>query len=171
MSKGFGERMGDFFRDVQSERDRYREAAARAAAELANFKREAQRQAEERERLGAERVMRALLPAMEHLDRALDYGQGEVDPEAMLEGVRLIRQEIANSLESVGLTRVEPARGQGFDPSVMEVVEVREDGGMEPGLVMGVISAGYTFRGKVLAPARVIVSGKDKEKRQGEEEA
>jgi molecular chaperone GrpE len=155
LRKGFGERLSEFFRASQDEKNRYREACARAVADLENLRAEARRQAEEAERRGAERVVSALLPALDSVERALEYASGNPDPEALLAGVVMIKKEIDRALESAGARRIEITPGQAFDPGVMEAIETRGEG--ETGLVEDVLAHGYEFRGRVLRPARVVV--------------
>ncbi|MEO0140769.1 MAG: nucleotide exchange factor GrpE [candidate division WOR-3 bacterium] len=147
--------MSEFFRGLAEERDRYKEAYARALAELENLKAEARRQAEERERRGAERVILALLPALDSMERALEYAQGNPDPKALLEGVIMIKEEMDRALESAGARKIVPSPGQAFDPSFMEVVETRRGDGSN--IVAEVMAPGYELRGRVLRPARVVV--------------
>ena len=159
-TRGFGERLAEFIRGIQSEKERYKELASRTTAELENYKREAARQAQQRERIGAERVILALLPALEHMDRALDYAGDEPDPEALKQGIEMIRSQIMESLEFAGLQPIQPQPGQGFDPSLMEAAEAKDAPDAEPGTVLQVLSVGYSFKGKLLKPARVVVCGK-----------
>jgi len=147
--------LAEFFRLLTEERNRYREAYARALADLENLRAEARRQAQDAERRGAERVVMALIPALDSVERALEYATANPDPEALLVGIRLIKDEITNALESAGARRIELAPGQAFDPCVMEAVETRGEG--DVGLVAGLLACGYEFRGRVLRPARVVV--------------
>ncbi len=154
--------MSEFFRGMAEERNRYKNALARAMADLENFRAESRRQAEEAERRGAERVILALLPALDSMERALEYATDNLDPEALLAGVRMIKDEMSRAFESAGARRIELVPGQAFDPLIMEAVETRGEGRM--GLVADVLTHGYEFRGRVLRPARVVV-----ELRHGEE--
>lgn len=159
--------MSEFFRGLAEERNRYKEACARALADLETLRIEARRQAEEAERRGAERVVLALLPALDSIDRALEYATGNPDPEALLTGMRMIRDEINSALESVGACRIELAPGQAFDPCVMEAVETKGEG--ETCLVACLLAHGYQFRGRVLRPARVVVEMVRKEAKETED--
>lgn len=155
MRKGFGERLSEFFQGLAEERNRYRDACARAIADLENLRMESRRQAEEAERRGAERVIFALLPALDSMERAIGYATGSPDPESLLAGISMIREEINHSLEAVGARRIEATPGQAFDPVFMEAVETRGAGTF--GLVAQLLAPGYEFRGRVLRPARVVV--------------
>ncbi|MGB9589327.1 MAG: nucleotide exchange factor GrpE [Candidatus Hydrothermia bacterium] len=147
--------MSEFFRGLTEERNRYRDACARAMADLENLRAEARRQAEEAERRGAERVVFALLPALDSMERAIEYARDNPDPDALLSGINMIRDEINHSLESIGARRIEIAKGQEFNPGLMEAVETRGEG--NTCLVADMLAPGYEFRGRILRPARVMV--------------
>lgn len=154
--------MSEFFRASQNEKNRYREACARALADLENLRAEARRQAEEAERRGAERVITAMLPALDSVERALEYGKENPDPEALLDGLKLMREELMDCFESAGLERIIPSPGHGFNPSLMEAVGAEGEG--KEGRVAGVVAPGYLFRGRLIRPARVVVElGKEEE--------
>ena len=147
--------MSEFFRGLADERNRYREACARAMADLENLRAEARRQAEDAERRGAERVITSMLPALDSMERAVEYGKENPDPEALLDGLELMREEVMACLESAGLERVIPSPGHGFDPSLMEAIGAAGEG--RKGKVAEVIAPGYLFRGRLIRPARVVV--------------
>ncbi len=151
--------MAEFIRGIQSEKERYREAAARATAQLENYKKEAARQAQQRERSGAERVILALLPVLENMDTALSYADQEPDPQALKQGVEMIRQQLVDTLEALGLQKVEPGPGQDFDPALMEAAASTASSEHRAGAVVQLVSAGYMFKGRLIRPARVVVCG------------
>jgi molecular chaperone GrpE len=74
--------------------------------------------------------------------------------EALLDGYRLIQKRLAQSLQSVGITRIRAA-GQPVDPEQMIVVEVVETDDLPAETVCDEIRAGYMWKGRLLRSAEV----------------
>jgi molecular chaperone GrpE len=62
-----------------------------------------------------------------------------------------------STLERFGVRRIE-ALGAPFDPSLHEAMAEIEDSEHPPGTVARVLEDGYTLNGRLLRPARVVVS-------------
>ena len=50
-----------------------------------------------------------------------------------------------------------------YDPELHEVISLQEDDLAEPGYIIHVVQKGYRVRGRLLRPARVIVSAEEQE--------
>ena len=68
----------------------------------------------------------------------------------------MIRENVMKALKESGLEEI-PAEGLPFDPYVHECVQLVEDEALPEGRVKEVVQRGYTFRKRVLRPARVAV--------------
>jgi molecular chaperone GrpE len=162
--------------DVKRERDEYLEIAQRARADFENYRKRAGREAQEAERRGKAGLARALVPALDNLERALqaagidpETGAAAADPadapseevsahEALARGVALVYRELRAALARAGVEPYDPT-GERFDPETSEVLSVRAGGdGVEPGVVIETIDKGYRLDGQVLRAARVVVS-------------
>eukprot|EP01062_Namystynia_karyoxenos_P001258 TRINITY_DN10434_c0_g2_i4.p1 TRINITY_DN10434_c0_g2~~TRINITY_DN10434_c0_g2_i4.p1 ORF type:complete len:196 (+),score=52.69 TRINITY_DN10434_c0_g2_i4:73-588(+) len=67
-------------------------------------------------------------------------------------------------LEANGITRMEVAKGDKFDPSrhcVNDEYFGADAEGMQPGTIVRVRTSGYMYRGKVLRPADCVVVGEE----------
>jgi molecular chaperone GrpE (heat shock protein) len=146
---------GEPARDGAPEPDR--QAALRALRNLeateARLERNARRDAEE----ARSKLVQELLPVLDNLDRTIRAAQvGRSDP-AMLEGVRMVRQQLEGVLRGYGVERIESA-GQPFDPSLHEAIGVTPvSDPQRHGIVIHQLEPGYRFAGKLLRPARVNV--------------
>lgn len=137
-----------------------RQAALRALRSLeateARLERNARREAED----ARGKLVQELLPVLDNLDRtiraALAGRNGYPDP-AMLEGVRMVRQQLEGVLRGYGVERIE-ALGQRFDPAVHEAVGMVPVGDPQRhGVVVDHAEPGYRFAGRLLRPAKVSV--------------
>ncbi|MET9127153.1 nucleotide exchange factor GrpE [Streptomyces sp. NPDC004528] len=134
--------------------DRWR----RALADLDNLrKRHAKDLARER---AAERsrTASAFLPVLDNLELALTHAGA--DPDAIVEGVRAVRDQAVNVLELLGYPR-HAETGVPFDPARHEVVGVVQDPDTPPGTVAEVLRPGYGDGERQLRPASVTVAKRE----------
>jgi molecular chaperone GrpE len=135
-----------------AQRDEYLALAQRTQADFENYRKRVAREAASAQERGAASLAKELLPALDNLDRALDAAQ-EDDP--LLEGVRLVRSEIAAALMRIGIEAFRPL-GEQFDPNLHEAVAtVGTPNGA--GQVVEVYQDGYKLGESVIRPARVVV--------------
>jgi molecular chaperone GrpE len=136
-------------RDLVAE---YRERAARAEAELKNFRTRVERdRAANREIVIAE-VIRSLLPAIDDLDRADAHGD-------LVEGspLAIVAQKIRAAFEKYGLTRV-GEKGERFDPKLHEALVRIPSADVTLDTVADVIEPGYLLGERLIRAAKVAVS-------------
>jgi len=129
----------------------YRDRAARAEAELVNFRVRVERdRAANREIVIAE-VLRALLPAMDDLTRAEKHGDLEGSPLA------LVAQKLRGGFEKYGLREV-GVKGEVFDPNFHEALVQLPTPGVTVNTVGDVIEPGYALGERLIRAAKVAVS-------------
>jgi molecular chaperone GrpE (heat shock protein) len=134
-----------------------RQAALRALRNLeateARLERNARREAEETRG----KLVQELLPVLDNLDRTIRAAQGGRSDPALLEGVRMVRQQLEGVLRGYGVERIE-ALGQRFDPAVHEAIGmIAVDDPQRHGAVVHQVEPGYRMSGRLLRPARVSV--------------
>lgn len=132
---------------VTGERDQFRDAYQRTAADFDNFRKHAQRRLDDEVARSSGALVERLLPVLDACDGALAHGALEVEP---------VAAALLAALEKEGLVRVHPL-GEVFDPTVAEAV-VHEPGDGGDHVVSEVMRAGYTWQGRVLRPAMVKVT-------------
>jgi len=140
---------------AEAERDlvaEYRERAARAEAELKNFRTRVERdRVANRDAVIAE-VIRTLLPAIDDLDRAEAHGD-------LTEGspLAIVAQKLRAGFERYGLRRVGEI-GEAFDPQVHEAIVQLPTAGVTINTVADVIEPGYALGERLIRAAKVAVS-------------
>jgi molecular chaperone GrpE len=125
------------------------ERLARMQADFENFRRRSREDAAQAANRGKEAFLKALLPTLDNLDRALAHAEDA--------GLRMISRQLSDALAAQGLTVVDPA-GQAFDAKLHEAVAEEGKEGAKPGSVVTVLEKGYVLDGRVLRPARVVVA-------------
>jgi molecular chaperone GrpE len=141
---------------VAAQRDEYLALAQRTQADFENYRKRVAREAATAQERGIAGLAKELLPALDNLDRAIEAAPAQ-DP--LLEGVRLVRSELAAGLARAGIESYSPM-GEEFDPSLHEAVATapQPEGGSPSGTVVEVYEAGYRLGGNVIRPARVVVA-------------
>jgi molecular chaperone GrpE len=132
-----------------------KEARLRAVADLQNT---ARRGVENEARARSQGVMgaaRAIFPVLDHVDLALQ--QKGLTAEQATQALGMLREELARSLEKVGVERIDPKVGDAFDPGVHEAVMKQAVEGVSPGCVSMAFQSGYRLGESVLRPAKVAV--------------
>src|SRR6185312_14976696 len=103
---------------LAAKRDEYLALAQRTQADFENYRKRVARESALAKERGVAKLAKELLPALDNLDRALEAADSD-DP--LLEGVRLVRSELAAALARVGVESFSPG-GETFDPSVHEAM-------------------------------------------------
>lgn len=134
-----------------------REQVKRMAADFENFKRRRQEEDERSRLLAAERIVTALLPLLDNLERAVEASQDRSPPDPLAEGLALILRQMKEILASEGLEEI-PSTGQPFDPALHNAVQRKETKKHPDGTVLETLQKGYALRHKVIRPALVMVA-------------
>ncbi|WP_424528812.1 nucleotide exchange factor GrpE [Sphaerisporangium viridialbum] len=129
----------------------------RSAAELDNLRKRIARDAERIRVEERARVAREWLPIVDNLDLALRHA--DADPNAVIQGVRAVRDQAVALLARLGFRRHDDV-GVPFDPSRHEAVSTVADPDIAPGTVVEVVRPGYGDADRQLRPAAAVVSTK-----------
>ena len=139
---------------VQSEAaDKY----ARLAAEYDNFRRRTQK---EKEGIYAEAVaatVMGIVPVIDNLMYAEQFGGGKDNPEKFAEGVKLILDKLPETLEKMNVS-VFGKPGDTFDPNLHNAIMHVDDDSYGEGEITDVLQCGYKYGDKVIRYAMVKVA-------------
>jgi molecular chaperone GrpE len=149
------ERLQQALADSEERARSHYEQYLRAAAELENVRKRAQRDIESATRYGLERFAAELLPVKDSLEAAVH--SAAADARSLREGQQATLQLLSRALEKAGVKLIDP-QGEPFDPARHEAMMAQESASAEPNSVLKVVQPGYELNGRLLRPARVIVS-------------
>jgi molecular chaperone GrpE len=133
------------------------ERALRATADLENYKKRAQKEKEEMQKFGLERLLKDFLPVLDNLDRALEASQKSSDFEALRTGVEMTRKLLDNAFGKQGVKGFS-AVGQPFDPRLHEAMQQVESATVPAGHVVYEAVRGYLLNERLMRPALVVVA-------------
>jgi len=138
----------------------------RAQAELENYKKRVEREKSSLVKYGNEELIKAILPVIDNLERAIDHPPGE-NSDGLKEGIKITLNQLLQVLEKFGVTPV-PSVGEPFDPSKHEAMMQVESTDHEPNTVVTELQKGYFLNDRLIRPAMVSVAQPPRQKEEGE---
>ena len=129
----------------------------RSVAEFENYRKRTLKERAELILNGGEKVITAILPILDDMERAIENGAKTDDPEVLREGMTLIHQKFMKTLESQGVSKIE-TKDADFDTDLHEAVAmVPGMGDDKKGKVIDCLQEGYKLNDKVIRHAKVAV--------------
>jgi molecular chaperone GrpE len=130
----------------------------RVSADYLNYQKRATRDVATAREYANEQLIRALLPVLDDLDRAMGAaGDAHDDLDPFFLGVQLVRDKMLETLGSFGLEPI-AAAGKPFDPALHSAIMEQPSAEHPPRTVLVECDKGYMLRGRTVRPARVVVS-------------
>lgn len=142
--------------EAEREREQFKSIAARAQADLVNYRRRAEDEKNEIRRSAKSALLTKILSTVDDLDRALTMIPDD-ESAGWGEGIELVRRNVVNMLDSEGVTRLD-ILGKPYDPAYAEALQFRETLDGDEGTVVEVYQEGYMYMGRVLRAAQVVVA-------------
>jgi molecular chaperone GrpE len=143
---------------MRKERDDLRDQLLRKRAEFENYRKRVERDREQSATDATASVLKAVIPTIDNLDRALEATGAE---STLRQGVELTRRELLALLERQGVT-IEDPQGQPFDPQRHQALSHEVAPGQPDGTIVEVFRKGYAFKDRLLRPALVkVAKGED----------
>lgn len=145
---------------LRAERDELRDRFMRALADAENSRKRAERDRREAEQYGGSKLARDLLPVYDNLKRALDAANDDTRSQAaaLIDGVELTLRELTNVLTKHGVSPIDPAIGDRFDPQQHQAMFEAPLPGTKAGQIIQVMTVGFLLHDRLLRPAQVGVS-------------
>jgi molecular chaperone GrpE len=128
----------------------------RSVAELDNYRKRTEREIDNARKFAIERFAQELVTVGDALEAGISAGAANPGP-ALLEGAQATLRQLHRAFEKAGIKIIDPV-GQPFDPAWHEAMVAQESRDKPANTVLTVIQKGYSLNGRLLRPARVIVS-------------
>lgn len=130
----------------------------RLFAEFDNFRKRTAKERLDLMQYAGENALKAVLPVLDDMDRAIANNDKVDDINAMREGFKLIHQKMVHVLGMQGLKALPDAKGEAFDTDKHEAItQIPAPSPELKGKVMDVVEHGYTLHDKVIRYAKVVV--------------
>jgi molecular chaperone GrpE len=139
--------------ELATERDRN----LRLRAELENLRNRTARELSDTLRYAALPMARDLLPVLDNIDRAMEAAEKAGESGPLVEGIRMVRQQLVSVLNSHHAVEIE-ALSKPFDPQFHAAILHQPSSDVPADHVSMVTQSGYRMHDRVVRPSQVIVS-------------
>lgn len=143
--------------DLAAERDQFKDQWMRTLAELDNYRKRTQKEADDTRKYQSLPLVRDLLSGVDNLRRALAAASKSASVEDLLKGVEMVAKQFDDVFDRYAVKRIE-AVGQPFDPNLHEAVQQLPSAEHPPMTVTADFEPGYTLHDRVVRPSKVVVS-------------
>ena len=133
---------------------------ARLQADWDNYRRRTASERLAEKSRATEKLVTALLPVLDDMERAIDHARTQEMDEAFsqfVDGVEAVRAKMLDVFGHEGVEAIDP-KGEAFDCNIHQAVGRVEDASQYDETVNDVYQKGYRMGGKVLRPAMVTVT-------------
>lgn len=135
----------------------------RSVADHTNYRRQAQKQMAELILNGGKKIIEAILPVLDDMERAKDNIAKNDDITVAREGFDMIYQKLVHTLSLQGLKKMDtpttatPDKTVAFDTDFHEAVAILPMGEDKKDNIVDTVQPGYLLNDKVLRHAKVVV--------------
>ncbi|MDZ4687059.1 MAG: nucleotide exchange factor GrpE [Planctomycetaceae bacterium] len=147
----------DEWQSALAERDDFKEKWARAQADLQNYRKRMQREMEEDRKFAVVPLLKAMLPGLDNLQRALQAASVSKNVDELVTGVEMVVKQLEAAFIAAGVQPI-AAEGQPFDPNLHEAISQMPSADVPPMTVLHDVERGYVLNDRVIRPTKVIVS-------------
>jgi molecular chaperone GrpE len=140
-----------------AERDAFMQKWLLAVADLDNYRRRVQKEAEQERRYAVLPLARDLLPALDNLHRALEAAKNGGDVKQLVQGVQMVAKQFDEIFARHAVVPIN-ATGKPFDPNLHQALQQVPTPDKPPMTVLAEYERGYTLHDRVVRPSTVIVS-------------
>lgn len=148
------ERIAQLEEELEEAKKRY----VYQAAEFDNYRKRTIKEKSDLLKYGAEGALKALLPVIDDLERAMQHIDKAEDVASVKEGMNLIYQKFQTYLKAQQMEVIPAEQGADFDDSIHEAVTMfpAPDPSLK-GKVVDCVTKGYKLADKVVRFAKVVV--------------
>ena len=135
----------------------YYDRLVRVSADFDNYRKRYQKERSDWAKYGAEHFIKAFLPIIDNLERAVQQCPQDGTTEPIRKGLNMVMDQMYRNLQAEGVHAFAPM-GEPFDPLIHEALTTKEDDSVAPQTVVAVHHKGFKLWDRLLRPARVTVS-------------
>lgn len=128
-----------------------------AQADLENFRRRNRRDMQDQLKYASMDLMSEILDSLDNLQRAVESYEQDPNGDGLVEGVKLVAQQMLTTLENKGCKKID-AVGQPFDPTRHQAIQMQPSDEFSANTVMMDLRPGFQLHERVVRPSQVFVS-------------
>ncbi len=149
-----GPTVASLTRELAELNDRY----LRLAADYQNYARRAEQKSGEAREQQTMDIARALVPVLDHFERALNIDAQSAAMPSVLAGVQMVQDELNRVMERFGVKRIDVQPGEELDPRRHEALMRQPAVNVPTNHVVAQLQPGYALGEKTIRPAKVSVA-------------
>jgi molecular chaperone GrpE len=127
----------------------------RALADVENVRKRAAKDLENTRQFAVEKFAQDLIAVKDSLEMAIS-NSAKADVASLVEGQNATLRQLAKAFEKAQIEEINP-EGTAFNPELHEAM-MAQPSDSPPNTVLNVVQRGYQLNGRLLRPARVVVS-------------
>ncbi len=108
-----------------------------------------------------EKFAKAFLDVVDNFEKAIESFKYTNDINSILQGIQMTHYQVVNLLQNFGIEKIED--NHEFNPMIHEAIETVKSSDYKPNQIVKVLQHGYRYKGKVIRPAKVVVSVEEEE--------
>ena len=159
------EKLNEEIQDLKDQR-------LRAAAELENFRKRAEKDQADALKYGVSNFAKEIINIKDNVERAQSSISKDVRSndavKSIVEGLDMIAQSAVATFEKIGIKKIE-SLNEKFDHNLHQAMMEIENDEVEPGTIVQELISGYTLHDRLLRPAMVGVSKKNQQNQQSDD--
>lgn len=154
---------------LKIESDKRKNEYYRAYADMANLRKDIQKDHSEAVKYRLEGFVSDLISVLDSFEIALKHDPKSEETKNFLMGFQFVHSNLMNILENEGISIITPTLDSKFDEKTMQAVDKIQDDG-EENLVKEVMLKGYKLHDHLIRPAMVKVSAHEVENKEENKE-
>ena len=158
------EKLNEEIQDLKDQR-------LRAAAELENFRKRAEKDQADALKYGVSNFAKEIINIKDNVERAQSSISEDVRSndavKSVVEGLDMIAQSATSTFEKIGIKKIE-SLNEKFDHNLHQAMMEIDNDEVEPGTIVQELISGYTLHDRLLRPAMVGVSKKTQQNQQSD---
>ena len=148
------EQENDELEVLKQENEKLLNSWKRTAADFENYKKRKELETGEVLEFAKEMTVTKLIPSLQSLEQVLKYAPNDEKYKDWMTGLKVTIAQLEKTMEELGVKKIATV-DMIFDPTLHEAVEDQE--GEEPNKIVREIQPGFTWNGRVIIPAKVVV--------------
>lgn len=145
--------------ELQNKNKELEDKYLRIQAEFQNYMNRSVQELQAMLKYEGEEFIKRFLPIVDNFERAIKMDDNDLSDEVsqFLSGFKMIYGNVISIFEAFEIKEID-CLGKEFDPTLAEAVMVEENKEKPAGVVLEVLTKGYTYKDKVIRPAMVKVN-------------
>jgi molecular chaperone GrpE len=144
---------------LEGERNELMGRLQRLGADYQNYQKRVQRDIQSAREFANEELIKALLPVLDDMERALEHARENHDQsDPFLQGMQLVHDKMLEALGKFGVSIIDADEGDAFNPDLHSAMMQQPTDEHPPMTILQEVQRGYRLKDRTLRPAGVVVA-------------